>query len=201
MLWLLPAKNKKYDYDTFVPFGWLVTPYSGYWHIKDDERKFACDTGCYQRPFQSDKYLKMLDFVAQFKERCLFVNPPDVVGDCETTTLLYHEWRDAIKQRELPIAYIMQDGCNLLTVQCDAIFVGGSTEYKLSQTVIKILERFTGWRHIGRVNTLKRLMHFYRYADSFDGTQCYRFQPDITTKSMNNSIRFLNSQKVMELEL
>jgi hypothetical protein len=198
MLWLLPAKNKKHTID--VPHGYLITPYGGGKHALESNNRFGVDNDSYTGKFDRDKFLRLLDKIAPHKDRCLFINPPDVVGNAIQTTNLYHEWYTEIKGRELPISYILQDGCvGIPDLKPNALFVGGSTEFKLSQWVLKLLQvvKSDYWIHIGRVNTLRRLLHFRYVADSFDGTQAYRFQPDIGTKYIRNSLRFIDAQ--MEL--
>lgn len=61
-----------------------------------------------------------------------------------------------------------------LVAHFDALFIGGSTEFKLSEfaaTLAQMAKRRRKWVHMGRVNTRRRV----RYAasigcDSIDGT-------------------------------
>jgi hypothetical protein len=185
-----------------VPHGYLIAPSGGCKHALDSDKQFGVDNDAYSGKFNRDKFLRLLDKVQPHANRCLFVNPPDVVGNAEATTENYHAWYPEIKGRGLPVSYVMQDGMTLLPqLKADCLFVGGSTEFKLSQWVLRLL-RVVGadyWVHIGRVNTLKRLLHFRYVADSFDGTQAYRFQPDIGTRYIRNSLMFIQQQSEMEI--
>jgi len=63
-------------------------------------------------------------------------------------------------------------------VAFDALFIGGSTEYKLGPETAEFIrwaKRLGLWVHVGRVNSLKRFRQFQLLgADSCDGTfPCY----------------------------
>ena len=205
MLWLLPARNNKHDYSKFPDYGWLASPSGGIKHILESKQRFGVDNDCYGGKFNKDKYLKLLDRVMPYKDRCLFVNPPDVVGDAVATTDYYFIWHDLIKERGLPISYVLQDGFTQIpqSKRPDALFVGGTTDFKLSQYVLKLLQVVSPdyWIHIGRVNTLRRMLHFRHVADSFDGTQGYRFKPDFGVKYTINSLRFIEQQQELSISL
>ena len=201
MLWLLPAQNKKHIIT--VEYGFLISPTGGVKHVADSDKQFGIDNDAFNGKFNKDKFLRLLDKMVSYKDRCLFVNPPDVVGDAVQTTENYYQWYNEIKGRGLPILYILQDGWNLQLPKpkADCIFVGGSTEFKLSNTVMRLLQVVNPdyWVHIGRVNTYKRLLHFRHVADSFDGTQIYRFQPDIGVKLMQKWLGLINKQQELGL--
>jgi hypothetical protein len=60
----------------------------------------------------------------------------------------------------------------------DAIFIGGSTEFKLSkhsQQICKAAKSLDKWVHIGRVNTPERFEWASDLADSIDGTGLSRY--------------------------
>jgi hypothetical protein len=106
---------------------------------------------------------------------CKFVASPDVVGDSATTYEMWKEWMPMIRKCGLPVAYVLQDGPDYTPWdQLDALFIGGTTEFKLSHTVDKACARarnFQKWVHVGRVNTRCRLRHFHDIGvDSVDGT-------------------------------
>lgn len=115
-------------------------------------------------------------------ENCLFVTCPDVVGDALATRKLWHKWHELISDMGFPPAYVLQDGLMGAGVpwnQCAAIFIGGTTEFKMGdlvrRTVAEAKERGK-WVHMGRVNSQQRL----RYAnsigvDSIDGTSWARW--------------------------
>ena len=201
MLWLLPARNKKHVIT--VPYGYLLSPAGGTKQVTDTYKRFGVDNDAYSGKFSRDKFLRLLDKMMPHKDRCLFVNPPDVVGDAVKTTINYHDWYAEIRGRGLPISYILQDGFDmqLPKLKADCLFVGGSTEFKLSNSVLRLLQvvKPDYWIHIGRVNTLNRLLHFRHVADSFDGTQIYRFRPDEGVNLMKNWLGFISQQQEFSL--
>jgi len=126
--------------------------------------------------FQAKPFVKSL-FRYQHIPGCLFVVSPDVVGDARATMRRFKHWQPFIHQLDYPVALAAQDGLENLTIpwsDFDALFIGGSTEWKLSANTAAIAaeaKRRGKWVHMGRVNSVRRL----RYAqaigcDSVDGT-------------------------------
>lgn len=106
-----------------------------------------------------------------------FVTVPDVVADAERTRARFDKWIDRVESYCHPAAYVLQDGEDGSSVPWDriaAVFVGGSTEYKLGEQAADVVMQAKArglWAHMGRVNTRGR----YRYAaaigiDSIDGS-------------------------------
>lgn len=112
---------------------------------------------------------------------CLFATLPDVVGDYAAT------WErsclDLARVRRLgfPVAIVLQDGVESdrfvwrsILAAADAVFVGGSTEWKMSTDAARLVgeARARGlWCHMGRVNTWGRIQHAAAIGcHSVDGT-------------------------------
>lgn len=136
---------------------------------------WAADNGGF-KGFKQRQFFKMLDKLAQ-RPGCLFVTAPDIVGSHIRTQALFKEWEPLIHSLNLPVAFVLQDGAWIDDVpwqSCEAVFVGGSTDFKLSHQARLIVEtaKSRGKHvHMGRVNTRTRI----RYAasigcDSFDGS-------------------------------
>jgi hypothetical protein len=115
---------------------------------------------------------------------CLFVAAPDVVGDAEKTFDLFDYWLPELKKRNLPVGFVAQDGIRLAMIEpwwseIDALFVGGTTEFKLGSMARRIVwkARTLGkWVHMGRVNSESRLLYARSIGcSSMDGTQYSRF--------------------------
>ena len=77
----------------------------------------------------------------------------------------------------LCLALVAQDGLENFTIPWDdigAIFIGGSTKWKLSihvRHIIKAAQALGMWVHIGRVNDPSRFRYFKELgADSVDGS-------------------------------
>lgn len=161
--------------------GRLVSP-RGFDRIVDTDREmlWAADNDAYAA-WDEDRYLRMLEAIRRTEQwRLLFVTLPDVVGDWEATRERW-DWYTPVTEG-LPRAYVLQDGQPASAVpwsSTSAVFVGGSTEYKLSLAASELVaeaKRRDLWVHMGRVNTRRRI----RYAkaigcDSIDGTQASMF--------------------------
>lgn len=131
--------------------------------------------------FDRDAYLRMLDKI-EMVPGCLFVTVPDVVGDAEATRALWWDWAGECHERELPAAWVAQDGAGPRDIpyDCAAVFVGGTDAYKLGQDardVVRAAQARGLWVHVGRVNTMRRLRYCQSInADSVDGTKWSRFR-------------------------
>jgi len=113
---------------------------------------------------------------------CLFVAAPDVVGEGRATLALFDEWHVELRASGLPVAIVAQDGMTVESVpwdRVDAIFVGGSTAWKLGADARAIAlgaRRRDRWVHFGRVNSLRRMRAVLSMgAQSIDGTKWSRW--------------------------
>ena len=147
--------------------------------------QFAVDNEAFTRGFDPGRYFPYLEMLAPYRANCLFVTVPDVVGDSIQTLSLYRQW---VRHFEgWPIAFVAQDGQENLPLPgyYDWLFIGGSTEWKMSPASDDCIRRAKadGKRvHIGRVNSEKRFKHFQLIgADSCDGTNP-TFEPDRAKK-------------------
>lgn len=160
--------------------GRLLTPGRN-WHTP--HCRYACDNGVYaayqkKRYWDEDMevdYFRMLDKLPKEKPP-LFVILPDVVADWNATLALAQIYLPLLRDRGLPSAIALQDGCDFqeaMRLNTEAIFVGGSTEWKLAniENAVRYFKPVGRWVHIGRVNTAKRLSLCLRAGvDSCDGT-------------------------------
>lgn len=176
--------------------GLLVTPASSVHRQIDRYPFYGADNGLYVetkagRPFDPDRWLTWLDRLP--RESCLFAALPDVlewhaddagrlypVGNMAATLERSARYANAVKRLGFPAALVAQDGLKSLdqipeSIRPDAIFVGGSDDYKLGPDAARLTReaREAGlWVHVGRVNSLKRLRYALTNmeADSADGT-------------------------------
>ena len=164
--------------------GALVVPGQGNAPNSVRGRPFAFDNGAFSG-FDADAFLRMLDrYTAAGVTNCLFVTVPDVVADAPATLALFREWAPRLRPYRFPLALVAQDGLEQLPVpwdDFDALFIGGSTAWKLSHaaaTLAGYAKARGKWVHVGRVNSRKRMRHAHRIgADSVDGTKFTKF-PD-----------------------
>lgn len=144
---------------------------------------WAIDNGAFSG-FDEGAYLSLLEVWSPRANECLFATCPDVVGDAEETLALFDVWRDRVFSYGFPVALVLQDGMTVEGLsdywdRLHAVFVGGSTDYKLGRDaalIVAAAKRRGLWCHMGRVNTGKRVKHAARIGvDSVDGSQFSRF--------------------------
>lgn len=143
---------------------------------------WAADNDCFQG-LDEKRYVAMLDRITGLAG-CKFVTVPDVVGDAYETRVMFDVWAPELEARGLPVGYVLQDGSGEVGVpwdRIDALFIGGSTEYKLGPEAAEFAreaKRLGKWVHWGRVNTLKRIRYIAELGavDSIDGSKWARWR-------------------------
>jgi len=129
---------------------------------------------------------------------------PDVVADHDATMTRWRDWADHVRQKGYKTAFVAQNGCTPSTMptDADAIFIGGSTAWKLSSTAQRIVAhaRAAGkWVHMGRVNSLRRLRIAESWGcDSVDGT-LLAFAPDANTARLIEMVRQVHRQPSLDI--
>lgn len=138
------------------------------------ERRFAMDNGAFSK-FETDSFVKMLAKHEPRRDLCRFVAAPDVVGCAIRTLECFQYWQPRLAK--WPVALVCQDGQENFSIPWDnlsAIFIGGSTEWKMSKhaaAIVKASKVIGKWCHVGRINTAGRFEYFEDLgADSCDGT-------------------------------
>jgi hypothetical protein len=165
--------------------GMIVTPNQG--NRLPYGVKWCADNGCGPTrtgPVGSaypgdDAFLAWLDKLSDRATDCRFAVAPDVLGDAAATLARSLPMMPKIRAMGYKVALVAQDGLEHMIDQIpwddfDALFIGGSTEFKLSPGAARIVaeaKRHGKWVHMGRVNSRKRLMYAYAIGcDSADGT-------------------------------
>lgn len=165
--------------------------------------RWAADTGCFSQPerHSDEGYLDWLD--KKPRETCLFATAPDVVADAEGTWERSKGMLPKIRELGFNAALVAQNGIEHMPVRWssfDAVFIGGSTEWKLSQTAWEFCQEARAhgkWVHWGRVNSLRRMWRARKArADSADGT-FIAFAPDILLPQVCKWLDRVNSQGVL----
>lgn len=163
---------------------------------------------------------------------CRFVTVPDVVrctectaevrlcaceskarpvyGDAYRTAQEFEKWAPGLERRGLPVGLVLQDGLEDMPAwlsktwhRLDAVFVGGSTEWKLGRAARLIAQEAKArgkWCHWGRVNTRKRVEYVVSTgaADSFDGSSFARWRKTLLNDGLGWA-RDAGAQLSMEL--
>lgn len=140
---------------------------------------FAVDNGAFAG-FQAQGFMNLLDRLKDARALCRFVAVPDIVGSARRTLEVFDHWKSKLAM--WPLALVAQDGLedfDIPWLYIDAIFIGGSTDWKLSKDaadVVRAAKAMGKWVHAGRVNTPGRFEYFDRLgADSIDGTGLSRY--------------------------
>jgi hypothetical protein len=140
------------------------------------DKPFALDNGAFAG-FDRPLFERLLDRAQRHAGEALWVAAPDVVGDAAATLRLFRTWAPRIRERGFPVALVLQDGLDIYSTpwrSLDAVFVGGTTGYKLSSEAAAIVReaRERGLpAHMGRVNTLRRMKYAYSIGcTSVDGS-------------------------------
>lgn len=183
--------------------GLMLTPMM--WNAPDmTDVIWAADTGCFSAPEKYDEgaYLRWL--AERDPQRCLFAAAPDVVGDAARTIEKALPVLPKIRAIGYRAALVAQDGLEDLDVpwdECDALFVGGTTTWKLSESAYQLAreaDRRGKWVHLGRVNSWRRLKAAAISGyDSADGTYL-AFGPDVLLPRLMGWLDTLRRQPVME---
>lgn len=182
MIYLLPTAGDMIN----IPhsFGVLTTPkHGGVVKGIKQGRRFAVDNEAFTKEFDPMVFFQFLEMLRAYIELTLFVTCPDLVGNARLTLEKFEQWGHKIRALGWPVAFVAQDGQEDLDfpAEFDWLFIGGSTEWKLSPAADECISRAKklGKRvHIGRVNGQRRFWHFRMVgADSADGTMI-RFERD-----------------------
>lgn len=144
-------------------------------------RPWAADNACFAHAedFDLSAYLAWLDVIPrEHMRRCLFATAPDVIGDWATTWARSRDVLPLLRARGFAAAVIVQEGATAYNVpwdSFDALFVGGKANAWKEGAVAERLcneARDRGkWVHMGRVNSLRRMLIADRFrCHSADGT-------------------------------
>ncbi len=192
--------------DEFHPWvGTLVTPRNG--ALRQAMRLWeshgcwwAADNDAFSG-FDPKAYRRMLDGIAGLPG-CLFVTVPDLVGTSVGTYYRWLDWAWPVEEAaQQPLAFVIQDHNQHTIVpwgEFDALFVGGTTEWKLSRHCAALVrEAKARGKHVhyGRANSERR----YRVAHdlgagSVDGTNVCRF-PDAHLPRFLRLLRKLDQER------
>jgi hypothetical protein len=139
---------------------------------------WCADNGAFSDKFNEKQWWTWLSNQTADADQCLFAVAPDVMLDPDATLERSKPYLPKMRALGYPAAYVAQDGQQQSTMpwgDMDALFIGGSTEWKFSDDVRGLVDEAHEHCihvHLGRVNSKKR----YDYArhelgaGSVDGT-------------------------------
>lgn len=162
--------------------------------------RWCADNGCFSDRYRGDWEFTVWLAGQRGIDDCEFAVAPDVVGDAERTLARSRPLLTVIRGMGYRVALVAQDGLEQLRIpwdRFDALFIGGSTEWKLgagARAIAREASLRCKWVHMGRVNSRERL----RYAatigcDSADGT-LLTFGPDLHIGRLLGWLKELNGQ-------
>lgn len=167
-----------------------------------NEILWAADNGCFTNPdLDVSKYLEWLEKLMPYQQTCLFATAPDVVGDARKTWERSRDVLGKIRELGFAAALVAQDGIEDSTIhwdEFDCLFIGGTTEWKVNAHSLCREARERGkWVHMGRVNSLRRML-IARFAGchSTDGTQL-AFAPDKKYEQLQKWLDFIATQPTL----
>jgi hypothetical protein len=169
--------------------------------VLSDGLPWAIDNGAFSG-FDEAKFTSLLSDCNGLPG-CLWVACPDVVGNWYGTLDMFHVWRHKIERAGLPVAIVAQDGACRLSIPWSlvhAVFIGGTTGFKLSETsrdIISTARSLGKLAHMGRVNTMQRFTVAYKWGcTSIDGSSFHMF-PDIMYRKASAWMDSLERQGVL----
>lgn len=184
--------------------GMIATPAQGN-KILPDYQHVIIDNGVFGDTYPGDQpYLRMLagirEQLGDAADNLIFATAPDVVGDHWATWARSRPILPRIRALGYATAFVAQDGMETdhscwMWDEIDALFIGGSTEWKLSAEAAEIARaaRAMGkWVHVGRVSSLMRYVHaaVEMEAHSVDGTYITK-APDKNLENVLSWIRWV----------
>ena len=104
--------------------GQLLTPLTRY---KRCEPIFGIDNGGFTGA-KIDGFTKIIKNQYHVRHQCLFAAVPDEVGNHKKTMEMWYEYNEIANGYKK--AFVVQDGFDGWPSNADAIFLGGSTEFK-----------------------------------------------------------------------
>jgi hypothetical protein len=146
---------------------------------------YALDNGawwsfCHKLPFDGASFMAAYRKLGPLAD---FVVLPDIVAGGHGSLAFSMKWRADLGQPVCQLVLAVQDGMAPRKIAgivgpSLGIFVGGSTDFKLSTMPIwaEIARERKAYLHVGRVNTARRIALCAAInADSFDGSSASRY--------------------------
>lgn len=186
--------------------GAMLTPDSWSTINEPSSKRFpwvGLDNGCFSDKWDEDRWKDWLTEMRPRLPECLFAVVPDVVADHDATLARWEQYVGIVKDAGYPAAFVIQDGCDGMDMpwrDLDAVFVGGSTEYKLSEQAWELVGRANRrgiWTHMGRVNSFNRIRRCAAAGvKSVDGSYL-AFGPDTNLPKLLAWLDWLNHNQVL----
>jgi hypothetical protein len=198
----IPAKPELQQQLLDNNIGALLTPFSQR-STPSADWPWAADNGCFAERWNEKTWQTWLETKEQ-PQSALFATVPDVVGDHAGTRKRWDEYAPTVIKAGYKPAFVLQDGVIVNEIPFDtmgALFIGGTTEFKLSNTareIVAMCKEKKIWVHMGRVNSLRRMELAMAWGcDSVDGT-FLAFGPDINTPKLIKMVVCVHQPKLFD---
>lgn len=167
--------------------GFIDTPRQG--NIRPEGVTWCADNGCFGKGYPGDNaWIEWLSREAVDAKTCLFATAPDVVGEGRKSLARSLPFLPAIRELGYKAALVGQDGMEGIDLpwdEFDTFFIGGSTEWKLSEAAKQLAKQALSEGkqvHMGRVNSKRRMRLAHSWGcNSVDGTKLC-FGPSVSLK-------------------
>lgn len=139
-------------------------------------KTWILDNDAFNGNFDMKKWIEFMVKYTPYKETCVGVTIPDVVGDALQTLINFSRYYSVVKDLGYKVALVTQDGITPEITPWeyfDTLFIGGTNDHKLgpeASAMISTAKKLGKWVHVGRVNSESRIKSFW-FVDSVDGTQ------------------------------
>ena len=155
-----------------VEFGQFRTPLTRY---KSGSFNYILDNGAFSE-FKEKTFTNMA-LKAKNDLFCDYIVLPDTVGDATLTFNQFYYWKEKLELKSSMCAFVLQDGINDSNFpkweDFGCLFIGGTTDFKMSSTaynLAKIALSKGKHVHVGRVNTVDRIVKWFNNCNSIDGS-------------------------------
>jgi hypothetical protein len=189
--------------DNLHMFGLLVTANKPVDHVPDfiaNGGWWILDNGAFtKKGFLEWHWIDWLSAMEPYKEKCICVVIPDVVGSAKKTLQQFPEYEYKASSLGYRIALVTQDGmipAMLNWYMFDVLFIGGTDNHKMGREAGYLIQE--GLRrgkhiHVGRVNTEYRLLQFWQ-CHTWDGT-ALTIKPEKYESIIVNGLRAVIDKK------
>lgn len=191
----LPSKPEMQQLLFENEIGLMLTPFSQR-HTRglEGDWLWAADNGCFANKWDEATWIKWLKSFPE-PSKALFATVPDVVADHKKTVERWDQYHQQVSSLGFKPAFVLQDGADMATIPWDTmgcLFIGGTTQFKLSvasRSFCAEAKSRSIWVHMGRVNSLKRMLIAKEWGvDSTDGTYL-AFGPDVNTPKLVSMVQ------------
>lgn len=146
----------------------------GQWEVLDMGCPWMLDNGAFTG-FDESRFFQQLGKYVKYSGTCIGVVVPDKPFNWPLTLEMFQRYHEPIRANGFPVALATQNGADPKHIpwsDVDVLFIGGDHEHKRSEAhwLAWHAKKHGKWVHVGRVQSGRRIMQHFQWADSADGT-------------------------------